>query len=316
MRRMGRMLAVMALAVLVPAAGAVGGQVYFYHTDPAGTPIAMSDASGNVVWRADYRPFGEIQTESGTAPNDKLFVGKEKDDETGLYYFGARYMDDRIGRFISPDPVGPVDPKTGTVNNRNLLDPQRLNPYAYSLNNPYRYVDPDGEDPRNLHRLFGPVLSPGSAGEGGGIGGGGMGWRSGTRAGRGGSAVNSGGISTGSGSQGANTRGNAPPEKLYHYTNTDPGRIAEEGLKPGASGKVFTTPDGNLSPMQAQIDLALPPNRGLPQHLLEVDVQTLRSMGIAIPEAQTVPRTFNMPGGGREIVFPHALPPEAITVVK
>ncbi len=130
--------------MLLFTASAVADSVYFYHTDPAGTPIAMSDASGNVVWRADYRPFGEIQSESGTAENNKLFVGKEKDDETGLYYFGARYMDDRIGRFISPDPVGPVDPRTGKINEKLLLNPQRLNTYAYALNNPYRYIDPDG----------------------------------------------------------------------------------------------------------------------------------------------------------------------------
>ncbi len=145
MRRMARMLAVTAMALLVSAAGAVGGQVYFYHTDPAGTPIAMSDASGNVVWRADYRPFGEIQSETGTAENNKLFVGKEKDDETGFFYFGARYMDDRIGRFISPDPVGAVDPKTGKITKKVLLNPQGLNVYAYALNNPYRYMDPDGQ---------------------------------------------------------------------------------------------------------------------------------------------------------------------------
>ncbi len=145
MRRMAKILGVVALAVLVSAAGAIGGQVYFYHTDPAGTPLAMSDASGNVVWRADYRPFGEIQSESGTAPNDKLFVGKEKDDETGLYYFGARYMDDRIGRFIAPDPIGAVDPKTGKINRMVLLNPQRQNYYAYALNNPYSYIDANGE---------------------------------------------------------------------------------------------------------------------------------------------------------------------------
>ncbi|WP_104371364.1 hypothetical protein [Desulfocucumis palustris] len=46
-------------------------------------------------------------------------------------------------------------------------------------------------------------------------------------------------------------------EKLYHYTSASPESILKNGLHPGASGKVFTTPAGNLSPMQAQIDEAL-----------------------------------------------------------
>jgi len=118
--------------------------VYFYHTDPAGTPLAMTDEGGSVVWRADYLPFGEENLISGTLANDYKFVGKELDKETGLYYFGARYMEAMIGRFVSPDPVGAVDPKTGGVNNKVLKNPQRINLYAYGLNNPYRYVDPDG----------------------------------------------------------------------------------------------------------------------------------------------------------------------------
>jgi RHS repeat-associated protein len=119
-------------------------KVYFYHTDPAGTPVAMTDANGNVVWRADYKPFGEEQSITGTLENNKQFIGKEKDAETGLDYFGARYHLDKIGRFISPDPVGPVDSRTSKTNEGLLLNPQLLNRYSYSANNPYRYIDPDG----------------------------------------------------------------------------------------------------------------------------------------------------------------------------
>jgi RHS repeat-associated protein len=122
-----------------------GERVYYYHNDPAGTPLAMTDASGTVVWRGDYKPFGEEYQITGFPENDKKFVGKEKDEETGLYYFGARYMEAKIGRFVSPDPVGAVDPKTGSINQAVIHDPQRLNHYAYGLNNPYKYVDPDGE---------------------------------------------------------------------------------------------------------------------------------------------------------------------------
>ena len=119
-------------------------QVYFYHTDPVGTPMAISDANGQVVWRGDYKPFGEEASVSGALANDRKFVGKEKDEETGLYYFGARYLDAKIGRFAAVDPVRAVDSRTGKTNEDLLLDQQRLLPYAYSLNNPYRYVDLHG----------------------------------------------------------------------------------------------------------------------------------------------------------------------------
>ena len=120
-------------------------QIYFYYPDPAGTPLAMSDASGNVIWKADYKPFGEELLDTATVENNKMFVGKEKDKETGFYYFGARYMESPTGRFISPDSIGPINPSTGEINQLILYDPQRLNAYAYGLNNPYKFVDKDGK---------------------------------------------------------------------------------------------------------------------------------------------------------------------------
>jgi RHS repeat-associated protein len=151
------------VAKLLPAT------LYFYHTDPAGTPLAMTDPGGGVVWRADYLPFGEENIISGTLENDFRFVGKENDKETGLYYFGARYMEAMIGRFISPDAVGPVDPQTGSINGKNIFNPQRLNSYAYGLNNPYKYKDPDGnqdmmvEDPGHMQarRLLNKIFKEG-----------------------------------------------------------------------------------------------------------------------------------------------------------
>jgi RHS repeat-associated protein len=82
------------------------------------------------------------------------FVGKEKDRETGLQYFGARYMKNEIGRFLSPDPMGPVDPKTNRTNYKMLENPQLLNRYAYSLNNPYRYMDATGKWPTEVHNTI------------------------------------------------------------------------------------------------------------------------------------------------------------------
>jgi RHS repeat-associated protein len=140
----GALFYVVLLNVLFPIVSNSAEKVYFYHTDPAGTPLAMTDSIGSVVWRADYKPFGEENTVASNIDNNKEFVGKEKDDESGLYYFGARYMNPKTGRFTAVDPVRAVDPRTSKTNEKLLLNPQNLNPYAYSLNNPYRYVDPDG----------------------------------------------------------------------------------------------------------------------------------------------------------------------------
>ncbi|MEW6054854.1 MAG: RHS repeat-associated core domain-containing protein [Nitrospirota bacterium] len=99
----------------------------------------MTDSNGNFVWRSDNKPFGEVQITTGTVENNKQFIGKEKDKETGLYYFGARYMEPRIGRFMSPDPVGPVDPKTSKTNYKMLTNPQKLKGNALS-----RLINMDG----------------------------------------------------------------------------------------------------------------------------------------------------------------------------
>jgi RHS repeat-associated protein len=139
-----RVLACIFLSLTLVTAASAGEAVFYYHTDPAGTPLAMTDARGQVAWQADYMPFGEEDLVTGTIENDHKFIGKEQDPETGLYYFGARYMEPMAGRFTSPDPVGAVDPSNGNLNGKILLNPQGLNRYAYALNNPYRYLDPDG----------------------------------------------------------------------------------------------------------------------------------------------------------------------------
>ena len=71
-------------------------------------------------------------------PTVAEFTGKERDAETGLDYFGARYFSSPQGRFTSPDP------KQSTA--RTLAIPQKWNKYAYVQNNPLAFIDPDGED--------------------------------------------------------------------------------------------------------------------------------------------------------------------------
>lgn len=120
-----------------------GEQVYFHYTDPAGTPLAIADTTGKPVWRAEYAPFGEEQVTLSSLENNRTFVAKEKDVETGLSYFGARYYEPATGRFLSTDPVSPVDAH-GAIKETLLANPQQLNPYAYGANNPYRHFDPSG----------------------------------------------------------------------------------------------------------------------------------------------------------------------------
>ena len=120
----------------------------------------VTDASGAVVSRSEYLPFGEESTVGRGAPwgpqadpLNQRFTGKEHDSESGLDYFGARYYGSTLGRFTSPDEFrgGIVDPFTGqdVETNRalpyaDITDPQTLNKYAYVRNNPLRYTDPNG----------------------------------------------------------------------------------------------------------------------------------------------------------------------------
>ncbi len=130
----------LAAALFLPAAQASAEDVFYYHNDALGSPVAMTNDLGAVVWKADYQPFGEELITTNTEPNAHRFTGKELDVETGLHYFGARYYDARLGRFISADPAMLYGRPLST-----LILPQRHNLYAYTTNNPYRYVDPDGE---------------------------------------------------------------------------------------------------------------------------------------------------------------------------
>ena len=134
------------LAAAWLAGGPVSAQIVeYYHLDGLGNVRAITDAAGNVTERHDYLPFGEECTTGPCATNPgvgagqpRKFTGKERDQETGLDYFGARYYGSKIGRFATVDPTMTIQ--------ENLLDPQRWNRYAYGRNNPLRFVDPDGRD--------------------------------------------------------------------------------------------------------------------------------------------------------------------------
>lgn len=136
---LGLLLLGLALPPSVPAADIVR----YVELDAVGSVRVVTDDHGAVVERHDYLPFGEECTTGACASNPgvgagqpKKFTGKERDTETGLDYFGARYYGASTGRFTTVDPVYTWQ--------ENLVDPQRWNRYAYARNNPLRYVDPDG----------------------------------------------------------------------------------------------------------------------------------------------------------------------------
>lgn len=145
-----RLTLTLALLLTAPAAraqtpAAPPGAIEYYHVDALGSVRAVTDASGAVVRTHHYHPFGEgVGVEAGTDP--MRFTGKPRDGETGLDYFGARYYAQRTGRFTT------VDPELDLA--RVIIDPQRFNRYAQSLNSPNTYVDPDGRNPQKIAQLL------------------------------------------------------------------------------------------------------------------------------------------------------------------
>lgn len=111
--------------------------VNYYFADHLGTARIVANSSGTVLDDSDFYPFGGERVISSSSGNSYKFTGKERDGESGLDNFGARYDSSSLGRFTSPDPK-----QIGA----HLLDPQTLNRYAYTRNNPLLYIDPDGKD--------------------------------------------------------------------------------------------------------------------------------------------------------------------------
>jgi RHS repeat-associated protein len=100
-----------------------------------GSVRVVFTATGQVIGRSDYLPFGDTLNQSGALPKQR-FTGQERDGEAGLDYFNARSLQMRTGRMSSPDPL------FGNA----LVNPQRWNRYTYALNNPLRFTDPTGMD--------------------------------------------------------------------------------------------------------------------------------------------------------------------------
>ncbi|NIB22516.1 RHS repeat-associated core domain-containing protein, partial [Pseudoteredinibacter isoporae] len=109
------------------------GESQFYHYAALGTTANLSDSAGQV--KVSYRSdvFGSITKQEGTSVNRQVFTGQEHDENTGLIYFGARFYDPAIGRFMTQDTY------LGESNT-----PPSLHRYLYAYSNPTYYFDPNG----------------------------------------------------------------------------------------------------------------------------------------------------------------------------
>ncbi|GAB6119058.1 SpvB/TcaC N-terminal domain-containing protein [Dysgonomonas termitidis] len=107
---------------------------YYYHSDHLGSSSLITDLDGEIVQHIEYVPFGEvfIEERNNTWNTPYLFNAKELDEETGLYYYGARYYDPKISLWLSTDPAQEKFPSVST--------------YAYCIQNPVKFVDPDGKE--------------------------------------------------------------------------------------------------------------------------------------------------------------------------
>jgi RHS repeat-associated protein len=105
------------------------GAVYYYHNDHLGTPLVLTDASGNVAWKAEYTPFGKAEIAVNNVENPFRFPGQYYDSQTGLHYNYHRYYQPETGRYVTPDPIG----LGGGVNL-----------YGYVENDPVGSADPSG----------------------------------------------------------------------------------------------------------------------------------------------------------------------------
>gem|GEM_PF-3855451 len=107
------------------------GTKTYVHNDHLGSSSVLTNSSGTVVENTTYDPWGEVK--AGGTQDKFQYTGQEKDSETGLNYYNARYYNSHIRRFTQPDDVI-----------ANPYNPQELNRYSYVNNNPLTYTDPTG----------------------------------------------------------------------------------------------------------------------------------------------------------------------------
>lgn len=107
---------------------------YYYHPDHLGSSSLITNLGGELVQHIEYVPFGEVFVEERTSTwgTPYKFTGKELDEETGMYYHGARYLNPRESIWLSVDPLAEKYPGVSS--------------YVYCMNNPVRFIDPNGQE--------------------------------------------------------------------------------------------------------------------------------------------------------------------------
>src|SRR3989339_720013 len=109
----------------------------YIHADHLGSTNKLTSGNtntlGQVLRTTTYTPYGATYATTGSIDIARKYTGQILDDNTGLYYYNARYYDPQIGTFLTPDTIV-----------QNPYDPQALNRYAYCRNNPIIYSDPSG----------------------------------------------------------------------------------------------------------------------------------------------------------------------------
>jgi RHS repeat-associated protein len=124
-----------------PLSTQAGGQKAYYHADGLGSVTMMTDVSDNIVQSYAHDSFGNIlRTGNPNFSQPYAYAGREYDQETGFYYYRARYYDPMAGRFISEDPI--------------RLRGGDLNYYRYVRNNPVNFYDPLGLIMKCIHELM------------------------------------------------------------------------------------------------------------------------------------------------------------------
>ena len=125
-----------------------GAGTNYYVADHLGTAQVELSSTGQVLWNGQFVPFGG-EIDSNQTTNRYKFTGKERDTESGLDYFGARYLSSNMGRWMSPDPS-----MEGAI----LELPQTWNKYSYEYNRPTYGTDPDGRCPPCIGAIIGGVV--------------------------------------------------------------------------------------------------------------------------------------------------------------
>lgn len=146
-------------------------RTYFYLPDHLGSASVVTDAAGAAVEESGFYPYGQDRSRQGVFQSEYRFTGQEFDRETGLYYFGTRYYDPEMGRFVSVDPLSLE--KDGKLFNSGgysgIFDTEsppvgstgRIDAYAYAYDTPVNLADPTGECPWCVAAAIGGIADLG-----------------------------------------------------------------------------------------------------------------------------------------------------------